>query len=141
MADTLYCFINPIACNNMSSFISYLISDQRLVIFPANKNRNRFAEQIFVRIGIGIVLEFQNLRIGIGILFVRWKVFTNYSQRPKIYFFSNFFLIISFSWLLYIFHLETLPAKQSHSEIYAYSLYIFNVKIKYSWIIWKIYCE
>ena len=37
-----------------------------------------------VRIGIGIVCEFQNLRIGIGIIFVTWEVFANYSQIPEI---------------------------------------------------------
>ena len=59
------------------------ISDQQIVIFPAN--RNRFAEASSVQIGIGIVREFQNLRIGIGIIFVRWEVFANYSQIPKIF--------------------------------------------------------
>ena len=32
-----------------------------------------------------------SLRIGIGIIFVRWEVFANYSQIPEIFFFSNFF--------------------------------------------------
>ena len=59
-------------------------SDQRIVIFPANRNRNRFAEPTSVRIGIGIVREFQNLRIGIGIIFVRWEVFANNSRIPDI---------------------------------------------------------
>ena len=36
-------------------------SGQRIVIFPANRNRNRFAEPTSVGIGIGIVCEFQNL--------------------------------------------------------------------------------
>ena len=36
-------------------------SDQRIVIFPANRNKNRFAEPTSVQIGIGIVFEFQNL--------------------------------------------------------------------------------
>ena len=66
-------------------------SDQQLVIFPANRNRNRFAEPTSVRIEIGIVCEFQNLQIGIGIIFVRWEVFANYSQIPEIFFFSIFF--------------------------------------------------
>ena len=43
-------------------------SDQGIVIVPANKNRNRFAEPTSVRIGIGIVCEFQNLQIGIGMI-------------------------------------------------------------------------
>ena len=55
------------------------ISDQRIVIFPANRNRNRFTEPTSVQIGIGIVWEFQNMRIGIGIIFVRWEVFANNS--------------------------------------------------------------
>ena len=46
-------------------------SDQRLVIFPGNRNMNRFAEPTSVRIGIGIVSEFQKLQIGLGIKFVR----------------------------------------------------------------------
>ena len=33
-------------------------SDQRIVIFPANRNRNRFVEPRSVQIGIGIVHEF-----------------------------------------------------------------------------------
>ena len=31
------------------------------------------------------------------------------------------------------------PCKQSNSEGYAYSLYIFNIRIRYSWIIWKVF--
>ena len=54
-------------------------SDQQIVIFPANRNTKRLAETISVQIGIGIDPEFQNLRIGIGIIFVTLKVFTNYS--------------------------------------------------------------
>ena len=46
------------------------ISVKPLVIFPANRNRNTFAEPSSVRIGIGIVCECQNLRIRIGIIFV-----------------------------------------------------------------------
>ena len=60
-------------------------SDQQIVIFPANRIRNRFAEPTSVR--IGIVCEFQKLRIGIGIIFVRWEVFVNNSQIPDICFF------------------------------------------------------
>ena len=36
------------------------VSDQRIVNFPANRNRNRFAEPTSIRIAIGIVREFQN---------------------------------------------------------------------------------
>ena len=64
-------------------------SNQRIGIFPANMNRNRFAEPNFVWIGIGIVCEFQNLRIGIGIIFVRWELIANYSQIPEIFVLSN----------------------------------------------------
>ena len=111
-------------------------SDQRIVIFPANRNRNRFLEPTFVQIGIGIVSEFQNLRIGKGKIFVRWEVFANNSQIPDIFFsLSKNFFKQKNSWLLYIFHLKNLPGKQSHSEIYSYSLYIFNIRIKYSWIL------
>ena len=45
----------------------------------------------------------------------------------------------SLSGLLCIFHLKHLPGKQSHSEIYSYSLYIFHIKIRYSWMLWKIF--
>ena len=47
--------------------------------FPINRIRNRFAEATSVRIGIGIVCECQDLQIGIGIVFVRRKVFANCS--------------------------------------------------------------
>ena len=73
------------------------VSDQSIVIFPANRNRNIFAQPTSVRIGIGMVHEFQNLEIGIGTIFVRWEVFANYSQIPEISFFSPFFLKVSFS--------------------------------------------
>ena len=72
----LQCTEHGIHCN----------SDQRIVILPANKNRNRFAEPTSVQIGIGIVREFKNLRIAIGIIFVRWEVFTNNSRIPDISF-------------------------------------------------------
>ena len=55
------------------------ISVQRIVIFPANRNRNRFAEPPSVGIKIRIVREFQNLQLGIGIIFVSWEVFANCS--------------------------------------------------------------
>ena len=66
-------------------------SKQRIVIFPANRNRNRFVEPTSLIIGIGIVREFQNLLIGIEIIFARWKVFSNYSRIPEIYFFAQLF--------------------------------------------------
>ena len=85
------CLLSYVFC-----FMFY-VSDQRIVIFPANRNRNRFAEPTSVRIGIGIVRESQNLRIGIGIIFVRWELFANYSRISEIFFLSYFILIISFS--------------------------------------------
>ena len=72
-------------------------SDQGVGNFPANKNRNRFAEPLSVRIGIVIVCESKNLRIGIGIIFVRWELFANYSQISEIFFLAYIILIISFS--------------------------------------------
>ena len=115
------------------------ISDQWIVIFPANRNRNRFAEPTSVRIGIGIVCEIKNLQIGIGIIFVRLEVFAKYSRIPEIYFFplsfSNNFFFLTVIYFLF----KKLNGQKSHSEIYAYFLYIFNIKIRYSWILWKIF--
>ena len=51
------------------------ISVQQIGIFLANRNRNKLAESTSFQIGIGIVCEFQNLQIGIGIIFVRREVF------------------------------------------------------------------
>ena len=78
-------------------------SDQWIVIFTANRNRNRFAEPTSVQIGIEIVCELQNLWIGIGIIFVRWEVFAKNSQIPDVFFSLKNFLKISISWLFYIF--------------------------------------
>ena len=61
------------------AFCIHQSSVQHIVIFPANMIRNRFMEATSVRIGIGLVCEFPNLRIGIGIIFVRREVFANYS--------------------------------------------------------------
>ena len=52
--------------------------------------------------------------------------------------FSKFF---SSSWLLYICYLKDLLSKQSHSEIHAYFLSIFNSRIWYSWILWRIFAN
>ena len=114
------------------------ISDQWIVIFSANRNRNKLAEPTSVWIGIWIVCESQNLWIGIGIIFVRWEVFANYSQLPEIIFLSDFSNNF-FSWVLYIFPLKNLPGKENHIEIYAHSLYIFIIKIRYSWILLNIF--
>ena len=113
-------------------------SVQRIVIFPANRNRNRFAEPTSVQIGKGIVHESQNMQIGLGIIFVRLEVFANYSQIPEIYFLTYIFLVISFSWLLYIFPLKNLSGRENHSEIYAHSLYTFIIRMRYLWILLKI---
>ena len=59
-----------------------LINDQRIGIYPANRNWNRFAEPTSARIGIGIVCESRNLGIGIGLIFVKWEVLANYSPIP-----------------------------------------------------------
>ena len=100
---------------------------------PANGNRNRFTEPTSVQIRIGIVCESQNLQIEIGIIFVRWELFANYSQISEIVILSYIISIISFSWTLYIFPLKNLTGKENHSETYnAHSLYIFLIKIRYS---------
>ena len=129
------CIFRPF--DDTNSFLK--TTDQQIVIFPANRNRNRFAEPTSVRIGIGIVCESKNLHIRIGIIFVRWQLFANYSQISEIFFLSYIILIISFSWLLYIFPLINLLGKENYSEIYAYYLYIFLIKIRYWWILWKIF--
>ena len=89
--------LRPIICS------LFLARDQQIVIFSANRNRNRFAGPS-VRIGIGIVPEFQNLQIGIGIIFVRWEEFANYSQIPEIYFSFLFSKKIFFLTIIYFFH-------------------------------------
>ena len=63
------------------------------------------------------------------------KIFTNTWNI----FLSNIILIISFSWLLFIFPLKNLPGKENRSEIYAHCLHIFLIKIRYSWILWKLF--
>ena len=40
-------------------------------------------KKTYVWIGIGIVCGFQNLQIGIGIIFVRREIFAKYSWIPK----------------------------------------------------------
>ena len=119
--------------------IAWQFLQQWIVIYPAIRNRNRFAEPTYVWIGIGLVREFHNWQIGIWIIFVRWEVFANNSGIPDISFFPKNFKKNSFSWILYIFHLKNLPGKQSHSEIYSYSLYIFNKRTRYLRILWKIF--
>ena len=52
----------------------------KLFFLPVNRNMKKFAEPTAVQIGIGRVHEFQNLRIGIGIVIVRWEKFANYSH-------------------------------------------------------------
>ena len=74
------------------------------------------------------------MRIWIGIIFVRF-VFVNYSRIPKIVLALNF-SISNFFFLIFIyFQLKNIPGKQSHSELYAFSLCIFNIKIRYSRIL------
>ena len=74
-------FIKILLTPGLTLFIRN-ISDQRIVIFPVNRNRNRFAEPTSVK----IVCEFQNLQIGIGIIFGRWEVFVYNSQITNIFF-------------------------------------------------------
>ena len=139
------CLVNPSFSLNYQltkqqcNLIQICHSDQRIVFSPANRNLNRFAEPTSVRIGIGIISESQNLQIGIGIIFVRWELFAKYSWISEIFFLSYIILIVSFSWLFYIFPLKNLPAKENYTEIYAHSLYIFLIEIRYSWILWKIF--
>ena len=57
----------------------------------------------------------------------------------KIYFLFSSSLNSLFS-TLKGFHLKNLLGKLSHSEIHAYSLYVFNRKIC-SWILWKIFAN
>ena len=78
--------------------------------------------------------------IGIGIKFNTWQLFTNYSWIPEKYIFFFLLLITPYSQLLKVFHLKNLLGKLSHSEIHAYSLYVFNRKIC-SWILWKIFAN
>ena len=89
-------------------------------IFTANRIRNRFAEPTSVQIGIGKVCEFHNLQIGIGIIFVRWKVFSNYSRTPRMYFFSKIFLNF-FSFLTHICFLDkfTVTNPFTNRELFA----------------------
>ena len=98
-------------------------SDQKMVIFPENRNRNRFAELTSVRIGIGIICEFQNLQIGIGIIFVRWEVFANNSQIPDIYFFSKKFLFLD----SYIFFIRKIYRANKAIVRYMHTLYIYSI--------------
>ena len=51
-----------------------------------------------------------------------------------IYYFNNFFILT-----LTYFSFQNLPGKENHSEIYAHSLNIFLIKIRYSWILSKIF--
>ena len=67
------------------------------------------------------------------------ELFANYSRISEIFVLSYIILIISFSGLLYIFPLKNLPGKENHGEINAHSLYILLIKIRYSWILWKIF--
>ena len=76
------------AVQSVTGWICVMMNQK--VIFATNGNRNRFAEPTSVRIGIGLIREFQNLGIGIGIIFVRWEVFANYSRIPEIFFLSIF---------------------------------------------------
>ena len=91
-------------CRHIFGGFQQETSDLQIVIYPANRNRNRIAEPTSVQIGIGIVGEFQNLQIGIGIIFVRWELFANNSPISDIYFFSKKFFfctLIYFSFKIF----------------------------------------
>ena len=106
-------------------------SVQRIVIFPANRNRNRFVDPTSVQIGIGKSHEIQNLQIGTGKIFVRREVFTNYLWIPEILFSLSFFTIFLFL-DSYIFIIsKNLPGKQNHRVIFSYFTNIFNFTTKY----------
>ena len=78
-----------------------------------NRNRNRFAEPNSVQIGSGIVCDFKNLNIGIGIVPVR-DVFANNSQIPEVSFsflFSPHYFYTFFIW-------KNLPGKHNYSVIF-----------------------
>ena len=106
-------------------------SDQQIVIFPMNRNRNRFAEPTSVQIGVGIASEFQNMRIGIGIILVTWEAFANYSRMPKI-FSSKYFPKKSFSWNF--FCCWKIYCANKGLVRYMHTFYIYSI---YSWILWK----
>ena len=88
-------------------------------------------EPTSLRIGIGIIREFQNMPIGIKKIFIRLEVFANNLQIPDICFFSHFFFKYFFIDSYIFFYLKNLPGKQSHTEICKYSLSIFNIRIRY----------
>ena len=75
------------------------------------------------------------------LIFVRWEVFANYSKIPKIFFSLSIFFFVSYSFFLILiyFQFKNLPGKQIHSKLYAFTLCIFNIKIRYSWILWQIF--
>ena len=54
-------------------------SVQQIVFFTAKRKRNRFVEPASLQIGNGIECKFFNLRIGIVLVFGRWKVVANFS--------------------------------------------------------------
>ena len=117
------------------------LSDQWIVISPPNRNRIRFTEPTTVRIGIGIVCESQNLRIDIGIIFIRWELFANYSQISeiffsRIYYFNNFFFLT----LIY-FSFEKLTGQRNPKwNICPLSIYIlYTIHYAYYTICFIIY--
>ena len=113
----------------------------KIGIFTTNRNRNWFAEPTSEQIGIGIVCELQNLQIGIGIIFVEWDVFANYSQITEIFFSLKLFSKNIFFLTGIYLYFNNLLCKQHHGDIHAYSLYIFNIRIRYSWILWRTFAN
>ena len=128
------CYLNTESTQHL---VSQFYSVYRIVTFPANKNRKILAELTSVHIGIGIVCEFQNLRI--WIVFIRQEVFGNNSWNPEIIFLSLIYSLFLVLDLYIFFSWKNLTGKQNHSKIISYFTCILNPKIKYSWIIWKIF--
>ena len=63
-----------------------------------------------------------------------WKLFRNT---------GNIFLSLfshSFYFLTQIYyHLKNLPGQKNQRDIFSYLIYIFNIKIRCSWILWKLF--
>ena len=100
---------------NPDHFCHHFSSVQQILNFPANTNRNRFSEPIFLQMGIKIVSKRQNLRIGIWIVFVKREEFTINSFYI---FFYNLLFFMPFPLNKYIFF---------QARVWYY-MYIFNIR-------------
>ena len=101
------------------------------IYFPPN--RNRFAEPTSVRIGIRVVRELQNLRIGIGIILVICicKLFMNYINIFLFYLIKKKVVLLT---LTFFVIWKTYWANKAIVK-YMHILYIFNIRFRYSWIL------